>query len=146
MADERGLTTSVVVVTKDRPELLDRLLESLTRQSLTPDEVLVVDNNSTASYAEVLQKHQHRLPLRCVVETTPGIAAARNRGIRESTGEIILFTDDDCVADPSWVENIVKPFYRDPHIGAVGGETAWLGLASSWIGQHTRADREALGQ
>ncbi len=146
MTDERRLTTSVVVVTKDRPELIDRLLESLARQSLAPDEVLVVDNNSTASYAEVLHKYRDRLPLRSVVETTPGIAAARNRGIRESAGEIILFTDDDCVADPLWVESLVKPFYRDPNIGVVGGETKWLDLVTTLIDEHNRADREAFGQ
>jgi glycosyltransferase involved in cell wall biosynthesis len=146
MTDERRLTTSVVVATKDRPELIDRLLESLTRQSLAPDEVLVVDNNSTASYAEVLRKYRDRLPLRSVVETTPGIVAARNRGIRESTGKIILFTDDDCVADRHWVESLVKPFYRDPNIGAVGGKTVWLNLATALIDEHNRADREAFGQ
>jgi glycosyltransferase involved in cell wall biosynthesis len=146
MTDERRLTASVVVVTKDRPELLSGLLESLTRQTLPPDEVLVVDNNSTASYAEVFEKYRDRLPLRTVVETTPGIPAARNRGVRESKGEIIVFTDDDCVADPRWVENMVEPFYRDPHIGAVGGEMAFLGIASGLIGEHYREDREAFKQ
>jgi len=146
MTEERRLTASVVVVTKDRPELLDDLLESLTRQSLPPDEVVVVDNNSTASYKEVFRKYRDRLSLKTVVEKTPGIAAARNRGIRESTGEIVLFTDDDCVVDPRWVDNMVSPFYRDPHIGAVGGETTWLNAGSSLIQEHYRADREALKQ
>jgi glycosyltransferase involved in cell wall biosynthesis len=146
MTDEHRLTASVVVVTKDRPELLAGLLESLTRQALPPDEVLVVDNNSTASYAEVFAQYRDRLPLKAVVETTPGIAAARNRGIRESTGEIILFTDDDCVAEPQWVEKMVEPFYRDPHIGAVGGDIAWLGITTDLIGEHYRADREAFQQ
>jgi glycosyltransferase involved in cell wall biosynthesis len=144
MSDERRLTTSVVVVTKDRPQVLADLLESLERQSVPPDEIVVVDNNSTASYAEVFRKYRDRLPLKTAVERTPGIAAARNRGVRESSGEIILFTDDDCVVDPDWVDHIVEPFYRDPHIGAVGGETSWLNSASTWIAEHYRADREAL--
>jgi len=146
MTDERRLTTSVVVVTKDRPRELDGLLESLARQSLPPDEVVVVDNHSTLSYSEVLRKYRDRLPLKTVVEHTPGIAAARNRGVRESSGEIILFTDDDCVVDPHWVDNLVRPFYRDPHIGAVGGEIAWLNSTSTLIQEHYRADREALQQ
>lgn len=144
MNPERRLTTSVVVVTKDRPQTLAGLLESLTRQSLSPDEVVVVDNNSRASYAEVFREYRNRLRLKTVVEPTAGIAAARNRGVRESSGEIILFTDDDCVVDPDWVRNLVEPFYRDPHIGAVGGEIAWLNSASTWIAEHYRADREAL--
>lgn len=142
---DHRLTTSVVV-TKNRPQVLESLLESLMAQSVRPDEVGAADNDSTASYAEVFGKYRERLPLKTVVEKTPGIAAARNRGVRESSGEIILFTDDDCVADPHWVENIVRPFYRDPHIGAVGGESAWLNPGSTWIAEHYRADREVVRQ
>jgi GT2 family glycosyltransferase len=94
----------------------------------------------------VFHKYRDRLPLKTVVEHTLGIAAARNRGVRESSGEIILFTDDDCVVDPHWVGSLVKPFYRDPHIGAVGGEIAWLNSTSNLIQEHYRADREALQQ
>ena len=62
------------------------------------------------------------MPLKTFVEITPGIPAARNRGIKEAEGDIILFTDDDCKADSQWVENISKPFYANPYIGSVGGE------------------------
>jgi glycosyltransferase involved in cell wall biosynthesis len=116
------LKTSVVVVTKDRPDSLVNLLHSLALQSLKPDEVIVVNNNSTRSYGEVFRQFQNQLTLKVVTEKTPGIPAARNRGIQEATGDILLFTDDDCQADESWVENIVRPFYRNPYIGAVGGE------------------------
>ncbi len=75
-------STSVVVVTKDRPQVLADLLESLERQSVPPDEIVVVDNNSTASYAEVFRKYRDRLPLKTAVERTPGIAAARRRAPR----------------------------------------------------------------
>lgn len=122
MTETRRLTTSVVIITKDRPAFLARALQSLTRQSLMPNEVLVVDNNSALSYESVFAEFQDRLPLRTVVETVPGIPAARNRGIREVRGDIIAFTDDDCEADPHWLENIVAPFYRNPFIGMVGGE------------------------
>jgi cellulose synthase/poly-beta-1,6-N-acetylglucosamine synthase-like glycosyltransferase len=87
-----------------------------------PDEVLVVDNNSSKNYEPVFREFRDRLPLKTVVETTQGIPEARNRGIYESCGDIILFTDDDCVADKHWVKEIAKPFYRNPYIGIVGGE------------------------
>ena len=122
MNRQSALKTSVVVVTKDRPENLRNLLRSLVRQTLMPDEVLVVDNNSSKNYVPVFQDYKDRLPLRTVIEPIPGIPSARNRGIHESIGDIILFTDDDCVADKHWVENMVKPFYKNPHIGIVGGE------------------------
>lgn len=122
MSQRPRLRTSVVVVTKDRPEMLAVLLASLVAQSLQPDEVLVVDNNSTRSYEQVFELFRSRLPLRVVVEMVPGIPAARNRGIAESTGDVILFSDDDCRAEPGWIERLVRPFYLNPHIGAVGGE------------------------
>ncbi len=116
------LKNSVVIVTKDRPENLRNLLQSLIQQTLMPDEVLVVDNNSSKSYEPVFKEFRDRLPLKTVVEIIPGIPAARNRGIHEAEGDIILFTDDDCVADKRWVEKMVKPFYKNPYIGIVGGE------------------------
>ena len=115
-------STSVVVVTKDRPENLRALLQSLERQTQTPDEVLVVDNNSSLSYAHVFTEFQTRLPLTTIIEKRPGIPAARNLGIQEAKGDIILFTDDDCIAHERWLEELVKPFYKNPYIGIVGGE------------------------
>jgi glycosyltransferase involved in cell wall biosynthesis len=122
MSNQNPLKASVVVVTKDRPENLRNLLRSLIDQTLMPDEVIVVDNNSSKSYSSVLNEFRNRLNLTTVVETVVGIPAARNRGIKAASGDIILFTDDDCVADKHWVEEMVKPFYKNPYIGLVGGE------------------------
>ncbi|MGE5445438.1 MAG: glycosyltransferase family A protein [Ignavibacteriales bacterium] len=122
MSETTRLTVSLVIITKDRPGNLRNLLQSLVGQTLKPNEVLVIDNNSSKSYETVFNEFKSVLPLQTVVETTPGIPAARNRGIREASGDIILFTDDDCEADPFWVENMVKPFYQNPYIGVVGGE------------------------
>jgi len=145
MHSDQRLTTSVVVVTKDRPESIIHLFEALALQSLPPDEVVVVDNNSHVSYQPVFEAYRDRLPLRIFVEKTPGIPSARNRAIREARYDIVLFTDDDCVPDPGWIENLVEPFYRDPHIGAVGGRTTYYG-ATTLVEQYYRADREALEQ
>ncbi len=125
--------------------MIGGLLEALTRQSLAPDEVVVVDNNSRASYAEVFAAYRGRLPLRTFVETTPGIPAARNRGIQEAREEIIVFVDDDCVPAADWLEELMAPFYRDPHIGAVGGRTKHFGATGSFVEEYYRADREAAG-
>lgn len=122
MSERKSLTTSVVIVTKDRPHLLAGLLASLAEQTLPADEILVVDNNSSASYDALWEEYAPQLPLRVVVEKEPGIPSARNRGVLEARGEILLFTDDDCRVDPEWVERMVQPFYRNPYIGIVGGE------------------------
>lgn len=126
-------TASVVVVTKDRPALLSRLLASLVKQTRMPEEVLVVDNGSSVSYDEAIAQFMEALPLRVVVEETPGIPHARNRGWREAKGEIVIFTDDDCVAERDWVERMLAPFALNPHIGAVGGEILSDERAGTWI-------------
>jgi glycosyltransferase involved in cell wall biosynthesis len=144
MASEQKLTTSVVVVTKDRPHLIGALFEALTAQTLAADEIVVVDNASRSSYADVFNAYRTRLPLRTFVETTPGIPAARNRGIQESRYQIILFTDDDCIPQPRWLEKMVEPFYRDPHIGAVGGRTTYYGATGTLVERYYQADRQAV--
>jgi glucosyl-dolichyl phosphate glucuronosyltransferase len=115
-------STSVIIVTKDRPDNLRHLLKSLLKQSLRPDEIIIIDNNSSKNYETVYNEFKNCLPLKIIVEIKPGIPAARNRGLQEAIGEIILFTDDDCEADPKWIENLTKPFYMNPYIGMVGGE------------------------
>lgn len=139
---QERLTASVVIVTRNRPGPLARALEALTRQTLAPDEVVVIDNNSTVSYAEVFAQFAAQLPLKTAVETQAGIPFARNRGLREATGDIILFTDDDCEPEPQWVEEMVRPFYRDPHIGAVGGPLINVGDPNSLIERFYAAERE----
>jgi glycosyltransferase involved in cell wall biosynthesis len=139
---QQRLTASVVIVTRNRPALLARALESLTRQTLAPDEVVVVDNNSTVSYSQVFERFAPRLPLKTVIEPKTGIPFARNRGLQEASGDIILFTDDDCEPEPQWVEELVRPFYRDPHIGAVGGPLINAGDPNSLIQRFYAAERE----
>jgi len=145
-SDQQKLTVSVVIVTKDRPHLIGDLFESLCSQTLQPEEVVVVDNNSSASYAEVFDAYRDRLPLRIFVEKTPGIPSARNRAILEARYEILAFADDDCVPEPRWLENLVEPFYRDPHIGAVGGPTTYYASSDTFVERYYRADREAIEQ
>ena len=114
--------TSVIVITRDRPEGLARLLESLARQTQAPGEVVVVLNACRVSYDAVRAAFDRRLAIRWIVEPTPGVASARNAGVAASRGEILLFIDDDCEADPAWVERLATPFAFNPHIGIVGGE------------------------
>ena len=46
--------------------------------------------------------------------TEPGLSRAYNNGVRRTTGEILVFTDDDCLVEPDWITNIVKAFDAEP--------------------------------
>jgi glycosyltransferase involved in cell wall biosynthesis len=105
----RAPEVSVVVATRGRAALLEALLESLRDQTLEPErfEVIVVDDASHDATAHVLARERARGTLRTAVtgrRGPAGPAAARNAGWRAAHAPIIAFTDDDCVASPSWLQ------------------------------------------
>jgi glycosyltransferase involved in cell wall biosynthesis len=92
---------SVVVATRDRPEMLDRCLLSV-RASLGPDDELVVVDSASidaALVAAVARWHEALL----VRSERPGVDVARNLGWRATDAALVLFTDDDVEVDPCWV-------------------------------------------
>lgn len=117
------LRLSVIIITRNRAELLRRALEALRHQRRPPDEVVVVNNGSSDHTAQVIAEAAEHLPVRAVDEPTPGIPRARNAGARAATGDVLCYTDDDATADPGWLEALEDRFQRDPRIGLVGGET-----------------------
>ncbi len=108
-AMRRSPEVSVVIATRDRPQRLAALLESLRVQSLGCEgafEVIVVDDGSQAPTRAVLERERARGRLGLTVLTRPqseGPAAARNDGWRRAKASLVAFTDDDCVADPEWL-------------------------------------------
>lgn len=98
---------SVVVPTFRRPDLLTRCLESLVRQTVPPDqlEVIVVDDGSGDDTPRVVADAARTMPNLVALrqERNRGPAAARNRGVAAATAPLVLFFDDDVVAEPTSV-------------------------------------------
>lgn len=114
-------TVSLIVCSRDRPELLASLLESLAAADLTSvREVLLVDQSAPGTYADLVRDQAERLPLRHVPTDTAGLSVARNLGVARAEGEVCLFTDDDCTVDPGWVR-AVRIAFTDPVVDAVVG-------------------------
>lgn len=107
---------SAVVCTRDRAELLAGMLESLCRQTLDRDafEVVLVDDGSQDATREVAEAYATRLPLRHAFQPSAGLAAARNNGVFMANGEVLLFLDDDDVADPGLLEAHLERHRRLP--------------------------------
>lgn len=102
---------TVVVPTYDRRERLAKVLESLAAQDLgEPFEVIVVSDGSSDGTDEYLRSGDTPLDVVAVAQPNQGPAAARNTGIERATGELIVFIDDDVVADPSLLRA-----HRDAH-------------------------------
>jgi len=106
--------------------MFDECLESLLNQSYPKDkyEIIVVDSSDDVtdelieSYQEKAKKYGIRL--KYLYQEPKGLAAARNLGIENAEGEILCFTDDDCIADRYWIEKLVEGFDNEK-IGGVGG-------------------------
>lgn len=117
---------TVAIATFNRPGLLAQTLQTILAQDYPADrwEVFVVDNNSPPATRAVVESfHQHTPTPRWILETTQGVSNARNHAIREAHGDIIVFADDDVLAEPDWLRKMVSLF-RDTGgkgVGAVGG-------------------------
>src|SRR4051794_25606038 len=102
---------SVVIPTYNRGPFLERTIRSLVGQSYPADklEVIVVDDGSMDGTGQILERCQETSAcLRVLRQAKHGPATARNLGIQQSHGEIILFMDDDCVADERWVFELTR--------------------------------------
>lgn len=106
------IDVSVVVCTYNRAKMLADTLRSLI--DLRTDgrirfEIVVVDNASTDHTGQVIAAaaRASHVPIRGVVEYERGVAAARNRGLSEALGQWIAFCDDDQVADPDWLRELL---------------------------------------
>ena len=100
------VASSLIIITLNRPKLLEKTLEGLTRQTKPLGEVIVVDNGPGLETQSVANSFAGRLPIRYVPEPTRGYGRARNRGLSEAKGEVLYFLDDDCVAEPDWAETL----------------------------------------
>jgi glycosyltransferase involved in cell wall biosynthesis len=110
---------SVVIPTHNRKDALRRCLAAAMSQDYPDYDVIVVDDGSTDGTGEMVQREFPQVrTLR--QEPCRGPAAARNRGIEAASGEMVAFTDDDCVVPPEWLTTHAS-YYADPAVGAVGG-------------------------
>jgi glycosyltransferase involved in cell wall biosynthesis len=115
---------SVVVPTRNRAGLLPGLLAALDAQDYDGYEVIVVDDASTDATPEILRRWQREGRIVLRQEEMSGSYAARNRGWRAARGEIIAFTDDDCLPESGWLSGLVRAIQdnqaEEPKLGAQG--------------------------
>jgi GT2 family glycosyltransferase len=119
------MNTTVILCTYNRCASLKTALDSVVSQVLPQSvewELLVVDNNSTDATREVIQDYTSRHPglVRYVFEGRQGKSNALNRGIQEAKGKLLAFVDDDVVAEPDWLQNLIAPLH-DAELAGVGG-------------------------
>ena len=125
-------SASIIIPTFNGASRIGYCLDSLVKQTTGRDiEILVVDDGSTDSTATVVGRYSS---VRLISQANAGPASARNRGALEAKGKILLFTDDDCVPMPDWLEAMLEPFNDAEVVGAKGVyRTHQTGLAARFV-------------
>lgn len=125
MADSSSPLVSVIIPVYNDAERLALCLAALARQTYPRSctEIIVIDNGSDdlESVAAVVQPYDN---VTLTVEPTPGSYAARNRGLRLVQGEIIAFTDADCIPASDWLERGIAALKSTPNCGQVVGKVS----------------------
>jgi GT2 family glycosyltransferase len=118
---EKGIGVSVIICTRNRPDEMVRCLNSVARQSCLPQEVVIVDSSDSPVLETRLGAWRDggTFEMR-YVRSAPGLPRQRNIGVRESSGDILFFLDDDVVLERDFIREIKKVFDGDPS-GKVGG-------------------------
>ena len=111
------MNISVIIPVYNDPDGLANTLDSLVLQTYSADkyETIVVDNNSSDSTPEVISKFEEEHPKIVKFKEErelQGSYAARNTGIEEASGEILVFIDSDMIASPDLLESIDNAFYE----------------------------------
>ncbi len=117
MSFPEGQSVSVVIPTFNGAARIGSCLAALEKQAPRGLEILIVDDGSTDNLAEVVRRFSGA---RLITQLNAGPAAARNRGALEARGSILLFTDDDCVPTPAWLDAMLAPFADPQVVGAKG--------------------------
>ncbi|TYB80403.1 glycosyltransferase family 2 protein [Bizionia saleffrena] len=126
------LPFTLIICTYMRPEALHTLVKSVSKQSLYPDDILIIDGSTNTETAELLQttafKNLHYFK---VSESDRGLTKQRNYGIARvaRSSEVVCFLDDDTVLEPTYFEDLLSTYRLHPEALAVGGyianEIAW---------------------
>ncbi len=111
------MRVSVIIPALNEEQYIEATLRSLRKQDFKGSwELIVADGHSSDKTVPISKKYCDKI----VTETTRTIAAGRQAGARASSGELLLFTDADSLADPQWISRMARAF-DDPQVAAAFG-------------------------
>jgi len=118
---------TVIICTYNRAKYIGNLLESIAANDLDKKEyeILLVDNNCTDNTREICEAFaaaHHDVQFRYTNESEQGLSAARNRGIKEAKGDVLVYVDDDALVDTWYLRTIAEYMSVHPEISAIGGK------------------------
>ena len=119
--DRAQKTVTLCICTKNRAKLLEQTLESVCAQTVIPDEVLLIDNNSSDETTKIIQRYSKTLPIKSFVREDNTISKLRHFAATTASSDIVAFTDDDALLEKDWVYHVKRSFESDEHLKLLGG-------------------------
>jgi GT2 family glycosyltransferase len=111
---------SVIIITYNRKNELKECIESIFNQTILPDEIIVIDNNSNDGTEELFLSGEisHPIIKYFKLNKNLGVAGGRNYGISKTQGDILIFIDDDAIIEPEDAfEKVISKFNEDKDLG-----------------------------
>ena len=135
MAETTPVTpVSAIICTRNRGDKISAAVSSVLRSEYPSFDLTIIDQSTddlTREAVEKLAASDDRL--RYVHSTEPGLSRAYNNGVRRATGDILVFTDDDCLVEPDWISRIVAAFEEEPDADLLYGRVVPAGTGEGDI-------------
>jgi len=120
----KDLKFSIIIPVYNRPQEIEELLVSLTKQSYKKDfEVVVVEDGSTLSSKEIVEKYSNRLNVAYYFKENSGAGLSRNFGMQKATGNYFIIFDSDCIIPVNYLNEVDKKL-KQKYTDAFGGADA----------------------
>ena len=117
---------SLIIPVYNRPDEIEELLESLTKQSFTGNyEVVIIEDGSSVNCKAVVDKYSDRLSISYYFKPNSGPGDSRNYGMRIARGDYFIILDSDCIIPPHYVESVINNLEKD-YVDCFGGPDAAL--------------------
>lgn len=131
------------------------LIESLLKQTRLPDEIVICDDGSTDKTAKITKSFAVKYPqIKYIYQKNAGPAKARNNAWKSAAADVCVFTDGDCVPEPNWIEELLKPLSEEK-IGATAGGyktlnnhsllAQFIGYEIKWRYRNVKGEIDACG-
>ena len=137
---------TLIICTYNREKYIGPLLDSIAKNDYptTDYEIVLVDNNCTDNTHGVCEQFATTHPeiaFRYVTEPEQGLSAARNKGIKEAKGDIVIYVDDDALVDADYIRIYAEHFAASPETMAAGGpiEPLYETEEPKWMSPYTKA-------
>ena len=113
----KPLTLSIIIPVYNEEHRLRACLDAISNLELTPDQTIVVDNNSTDASAKIAESYDF---VKVIKENKQGLIFARNRGFNSAKGDILARIDADSIVHTDWSKVLLDSFDESHYVGVTG--------------------------